>query len=173
MKSMLKAGLAALGLSLIAMPQMVSAQGYQPGRVVQAVEEADLEAVVLALGHSVQERQPMGPRSIRAVTPNGLIYFMRGTNCDQGGVRGCLGLSIQVRVETPPRATFNSFIRTSDQHPGLNLWVNREEGVVGLTRFVVVQGGVTMANLAFNVNALLNLTPSAIRTIGREDEAQQ
>lgn len=173
MRNLLKSGLAVLGLALLAAPQMAAAQGYEPGRVIQSVQESDMEAIVLALGHTVQQRQPMGPRSIRAVTPNGLVYFLSGTNCDESGVPGCLGLSMQVRVEAPPAATFNSLLRASDQHPGLNIWVNRQDRVLGLTRFVVVQGGVTMANLAFNLNALLNLTPSAVRMVSNEQAAGQ
>mgnify|MGYP005988611431 CR=1 FL=1 len=164
MRSLFK--LAAIAaLSLFALPQGAAAQGYEPGRVVQAVEYSDLQAIVLALGHTIEQQAPSGPRSIRAVTPGGLTYFMIGTACDQNRVRGCQGLIMQVRFEVAETATLDSLSRANNNFSPLNVWAMPERGMMGMTRYVVLNGGVTMANLRENMNVLLGLTGPALDVV--------
>ena len=171
MRRYIRAAVLGLGLAAMTVPQVTAAQEFRANRIVDSIEAADLTQVVQAMGHRVEAYGENGDRSLRAVTPNGLQYFLIGTACDQGGVSGCRGVIMQVRVEAPERTTLNSLLRASDRHAPLNIWVNQEARIIGFSRYVVLDGGVTMGNLAANLNVLLGLIPSALQVAGNTEQA--
>ena len=156
----------ALVLGAVALPVAVSAQSYQPERLVKSVETADLEAIVLSLGHTVDKKGLYGEdgdRSLRAVDQNGVKYLLIGTACDVGEISGCQGIMMQVRYDLPEGVTYETVAKANYEQAALNTWVDFEgEGTLGFTRYVVLDYGATMANIRENVNVLLDVYPLAM-----------
>ena len=150
---------AALGLGALAAP--ASAQRYVPGEVKKSVVTEDLAMIVGALGHQVLEQGEADNVLVLAENENQIKYVLLGTACDTNGVPGCQGLLIQAQFELPPATTYETVAQANLQFSALNVWVDFKEKSLGFTRYVVLDEGVTMANLRANVDVLMGLIGEA------------
>ncbi|AKM06866.1 YbjN domain-containing protein [Pelagerythrobacter marensis] len=155
------AAFAAGGLSLAA---PASAQTYSAGRVIEAVTTSDLKAIVTSLDHEVVAEGDYGNVSISARSDTGTNYLVIGTACNVGDVAGCQGVMLQVRFDADPDITTDALIQANLTQAAVNTWRD-PSGTIGVTRYVVLDHGVTMANLRENVLVLLSLTPSVVQTL--------
>jgi hypothetical protein len=146
---------AALALA-VALP--AAAADYQPAKVVPAAGFADLRAVVGALGHEI-EAEDAKNRTLRAADSNGTRYLLTGTACDVDGVPGCRGVVMQVLFEGKGAVTLDRLAAANLKQVAVSTRFDPDSNVVSVTRYVVLDGGVTMANLAENVAVLLALVP--------------
>jgi hypothetical protein len=150
---------AALAFGGAAAPAM--AQAYSPDTVKKSVTTADLAAVVGALGHQVLEEGKDDGVLVLAENPDQLKYVLLGTACDMDGVPGCQGVLMQAQFELPPGTTYETVAQANLNYAALNVWVDFEQKSLGFTRYVVLDNGVTMANLKSNVEVLLSLVGDA------------
>lgn len=157
---------AAVALACVGTP--VQAQGYSAKRLVTAVNLRDLEAIVQSLGHTVSAEGTFGKTSLSATDPEGTTYVLIGTACDVDGASGCQGVMMQVRFDPEESVTDASLARANLSQAAVNTWRDPADGTIGVTRYVVLDHGITMANLRENVNVLLSLTPSVVDTLLEE-----
>ena len=138
------------------------AQGYSAERLVKSVDLDDLKAIVESLGHRVSEQGKFGDVSLSATDAQETNYILIGTACDANGVPGCQGVMMQVRFDPDESVDAESLARANLSQAAVNTWRDPANGTIGVTRYVVLDHGITMANLRENVNVLLSLTPSVV-----------
>lgn len=162
---------AALAFGSAAAPAM--AQGYVPDTVKKSVTTADLAAVVGALGHQVLEEGKDDGVLVLAENQDQLKYVLMGTACDMDGVPGCQGVLMQAQFELPAGTTYETVAQANLNYAALNVWVDFEQKSLGFTRYVVLDNGVTMANLKSNVEVLLSLVGDAYPVAAGEPVAEE
>lgn len=145
--------LATLSAGAFAAP--LAAQEFPAARVVTTVNRDDLVAVVKALGHSVREASETGDPFISAQTPDGAVYLLFGTACGINDVPGCQGIVVQVRYNLPPGTTPATLVRANLEQSAVTAVADFEAKTLAFMRYVVLDEGVTMANIRANVDVLL------------------
>ena len=150
---------AALAIAGAAAP--AAAQEYQADRVVMAVSQADLAAIVTSLGHKIRETGKPGETYLAAESEDGVIYLMFGTACEVSGVPGCQGVMIQARYDLPEATTLETLAKTNDAQAAISITADFAAKSLVFTRYHVLDHGVTMANIRENVNVLLAVTADA------------
>lgn len=171
----------AAGALALAAAAPASAQTYVAGEVKASVGAADLAAVVGSLGHQVIEEDDGeggggnegSEVMILAESPDQIRYVLLGTACDVAGVPGCQGVLMQAQFDLPPGTTYETVADANLNFAALNIWVDFEQKSLGFTRYVVLDQGVTMANLRANVEVLLSLIGDAYPVAAGEADAGQ
>ncbi|MCZ8136924.1 MAG: YbjN domain-containing protein [Porphyrobacter sp.] len=167
------AGLIVAGaLALAGLAAPAQAQDFVPDRVVKSVGTGDLAAVVGALGHQVLEQGEDKEIVVLAENPDQLKYVLLGTACEMNGVSGCQGVLMQAQFDLPPATTYETVAKANLDYAALNVWVDFEQKSLGFTRYVVLDEGVTMANLRANVEVLLSLIGEAYPVAAGEAPAE-
>jgi len=138
-----------------------AAQDFIGERLVKAVTKDDPLAVVGALGHQVKEQGTPDDIFVAAEAEDGTTYLLFGTACNVNEVPGCQGIMMQIRYDLPPATTAQTLAAANLEQAALNAWADFENKTLGFTRYVVLDYGVTMANIRENVNVLLALTKEA------------
>ena len=148
-------------LALAATSAPLAAQDFVAERVVKSVGTADLAAIAGALGHQVLEQGEGDDVVVLAEDSNQIRYVLLGTACDVGGVAGCQGVLMQAQFDLPAGTTYETVARANLDFAALNVWVDFAQKSLGFTRYVVLDQGVTMANLRANIDVLLSLIGEA------------
>ena len=151
------------GFALIA--GSASAQDYAPQRVVASVDNDDLRAIVQSLDHELIDFEDEGEVSVGGRAEDGTKYLLIGTACDVAGVEGCQGVMMQVRFDPVESVTDADLARANLGQAAILTWRDTSDGTLGMTRYVVLDNGITMANLRENVLVLLSITPLIIDTL--------
>jgi len=138
-------------------------------RVVRSVDLEDLKAIAVAEGHEIVEIGGEGDVSLRAVTPDGLIFHMIGTACDTEYAKGCLGLMMQVRYDDDETVTTEAVNNANLAYAAVSTWWDGDSKTVGVTRYVILDGGQRMENLKINLENALALGPLAVEVIWPSD----
>ena len=128
-------------------------------RVVRSVTLEDLKAIAVSEGHEITEVGGQGDVSLRALTPEGLIFHMIGTACDTEYADGCLGLMVQVRYDSDEDVTTEAINNANISYAAVSTWWDKEEKTVGVTRYIILDGGQCMENLKVNLQNALSLGP--------------
>ena len=155
-----------MALCMISAPALAQA-AYSSDRIVKSIETSDLVAIVNSLGDSVDEVQEEN-RLVLARTPDGLRYVVFGTACDLQEVSGCQGMMMQVRYDAPDEATIVGVNRANINEGAIMTWLAEDRSTLAFTRYVVLDHGVTMANLRENIVVLLAIAPSAMAYVKGE-----
>ena len=154
---------ALMGLGLSAAPAL--AQDYAPQRVIKAVDLDDLKAIVESLDHTVVEEQSIGEISLTASDGDGTKYLLIGNACNLDGIAGCQGVAMQLRFDGDPSVSDTDLARANLSQAAVSTWRDTATGTIGITRYVVLDHGVTMANVRENVLVLLGLAPSVVNAM--------
>lgn len=158
---MTKRWIIAAGLALAGAAAPAAAQDYDAKRVVMAVSQADLAAIVTSLGHTIRETGKPGETYIAAESEDGIVYLVFGTACEVSGVPGCQGVMIQARYDLPTSTTLETLAKTNDAQAAISITADFAAKSLIFTRYHVLDHGVTMANIRENVNVLLAVTADA------------
>jgi len=128
-------------------------------RVVRSVTLEDLKAIAVSEGHEITEVGGQGDVSLRALTPDGLIFHLIGTACDTEYADGCLGLMVQVRYDSDEDVTTEAINNANITYAAVSTWWDKEGKTVGVTRYIILDGGQRMENLKVNLQNALSLGP--------------
>jgi hypothetical protein len=169
MKCLLAAAALAVGLTAAATAPL-SAQQFNEAAVKKSVTQADLLAVVGSLGHQVIEEGEAGEAFLVAQSEDEINYILIGTACDVNDVPGCQGIMMQVRYDLPPGTSLETLAKANMDQAALNTWADFGDNTLGFTRYVVLDYGVTMANIRENVNVLLALVFEAYPVASGEED---
>lgn len=148
-------------LMLIGAAAPLAAQDYVAKQVMKAVDQDDLVAVVGSLGHQVKEQGTPDDIFVAAETEDGTTYLLFGTACNVNEVAGCQGVMMQIRYDLPETTTVQTLAAANLEQAALNTWADFEDKTLGFTRYVVLDHGVSMANIRENVNVLLVIAEEA------------
>ncbi|WP_285710689.1 hypothetical protein [Erythrobacter oryzae] len=162
---------AALAMAGAAAP--VAAQSYDAKRVVMSVKQADLEAIVKSLGHTIKETGKPGETYLAAESEDGIIYLLFGTACDVKGVPGCQGVMMQARYDLPATTTYQTLAKANDDLAAIGTTADFTEKSLIFTRYHVLDKGVTMGNISANVDVLLGLVGDAYAMAAGEEPAAE
>lgn len=133
-----------------------SAQTYDPDRLKDSVTRADLLAIVAALDHKVRDGID-GPFVVAADAPGGEAYTLLGRAC---GSASCKGLSITIAYRQPITVTPEMINKMNIFRPAFTTASNT--GVLSFSRYLILDEGVTMANITANIKVLLGAAPTLL-----------
>ena len=134
-----------------------------PTSIIKSVTEADLRALVLAEGHTVDAIHPFEAPSVRGKTKDGLLFVLIGTACDKEGIPGCRGVMMQVRYDSDSRVTTAGINNSNRNEAALSAWWDKDDKTVGLTRYVVLDDGITWMNLRQNLRVLISVQANSYK----------
>lgn len=165
---------AILGLPALAQSGSPDITLAEKGRMVRSVVLADLEALVTSLGHEVTSVGTNGEHSVRAVNESGLIFNVDGTVCENEIRPGCLGINMNVRYDGDDYITYQ---KINDANLMWAAATTTVSGTVGTTdstliisRYVILDGGMTMENVADNLTNLLAIAESVADFVWEVEE---
>jgi hypothetical protein len=137
-------------------------------KLVNSVTLADLQTILTEDGYTINSTGDDGDVSIRATDTNGsgLIFNLLGTACEVEGYDGCVGINMQVRYDADGEETLERINNANLMWAATSAWYS-EGGVdgatptVGITRYVILDGGMTIRNIKDNLINLLAIAPQA------------
>lgn len=153
------------------------AQGDTPpddAALVTSFSVEDMQALVVSGGHALSEAGAFGPHSVRATTPNGLIFDIIGTACDTEYSEDCLGLKMQVGYFADGDVTLERINGANLMWQPTSTWYDPtedEEGpTLGITRYVILDRGMTFGNVRENLVNLLAIAPQVADYVWQEGD---
>ncbi|MFN3315008.1 MAG: YbjN domain-containing protein [Hyphomonas sp.] len=135
-------------------------------RVLTSVKITEIRSMLVEEGYTVVSTGDDGADSIRARTEDGIIFNILGTACATAFADGCLGLNMQVRYDADGRETLERINNANLMWAATAIWYS-EEGfngggpTVGMSRYVILDSGVTAGNIKDNLINLLAIAPQA------------
>jgi hypothetical protein len=138
--------------AMLALTGTASAQA-----TVQSVTLQDLERFATDAGHEVVAFGETTENSLRAETPNGVTYYMEGTACDDGA---CRGIIMSSRFQATDAVTLDKVNRANLERAAVSVW--RLEESVGVSRYVILDGGMSEANIKINLDNFLAIVPGVV-----------
>ncbi len=174
-------------LTSLAILAAVSAPAFaDDSRVMKSVSLQDLQTILTEEGHTVNSTGDDGAVSIRATDPvTGLIFNVLGTACETEFAEGCLGINMQVRYDADGQETLERINDANLMWAATSAWYSAggtdgNSPTVGITRYVILDGGMTIRNIKDNLINLLAIAPQAADYIwqageyapGAEDEEE-
>lgn len=154
-----------VGLALlVSTPVMAQTYSANPklaadARLVEGVTIEDLKAIVVSAGYKIDALNPVGDVSIRGKSPEGLVFLLIGTACQQ---KVCQGIMMQIRYDTDERVTMEKINKANLAEAAVSAWFDREDKTMGISRYVVLDHGVTMANIKANLEVLIAIAPAVV-----------
>lgn len=141
-----------------AVAAMLALAGTASGQAtVQSVTLQDLERFATDAGHEVVAFGETTENSLRAETPNGVTYYMEGTACDDGA---CRGIIMSSRFQATDAVTLDKVNRANLERAAVSVW--RLEDSVGVSRYVILDGGMSEANIKINLDNFLAIVPGVV-----------
>lgn len=135
-------------------------------RLLTSAKLADIEALVNEDGYTIISTGDDGAVSLRAEDDNGLIFNIIGTACETALADGCLGLHMQVRYTADGKETLERINGANLMWAATAIWYSPtgydgETPTVGISRYVILDNGVTAGNIKDNLVNLLAIAPQA------------
>ncbi len=136
-------------------------------RLVKTVSLQDLQTILIEEGHTITSTGDDGAISVRATDTagSGLIFNVLGTACDlEGYDPGCLGINMQVRYDADGQETLERINEANLMWAATSTWYSAtgtdgNSPTVGITRYVILDGGMTIRNIKDNLVNLLAIAP--------------
>ncbi len=137
-------------------------------KVVKSVSLQDLQTILVEEGYTINSTGDDGEVSVRATdtADTGLIFNLLGTACDTEFSDDCLGINMQVRYDADGQETLERINDANLMWAATSAWysaggVDGETPTVGITRYVILDGGMTIRNIKDNLLNLLAIAPQA------------
>ncbi|MBA3067076.1 MAG: YbjN domain-containing protein [Hyphomonas sp.] len=137
-------------------------------QLVTSVTLADLQRILAEDGYTINSTGDDGAVSVRATDEagTGLIFNVIGTACEVEGTDGCLGINMQVRYDADGQETLELINDANLMWAATSAWyddfgVDGNTPTVGITRYVILDGGMTVRNIKDNLLNLLAIAPQA------------
>tara|TARA_R110000744_G_scaffold154245_1_gene268938 strand:+ start:1640 stop:2341 length:702 start_codon:yes stop_codon:yes gene_type:complete len=144
-----------LSLVAIGLATAVSAQGasgIDDSKLVSSVTLGDMQAIVASLDHTVRTSDADGVVLI-AQDEDGQTYVMAGTACSEAGA--CQGINMFMSYDMTDTINLESLNTASLSYAAVSVWQSGQS--VGVSRYVILDGGMTIANIKVNIETLTAL----------------
>jgi len=155
-----------LGLLAAFLAVPVAAQStYQAQNLVKSVSAAQIADIVKSLGHSASLTS--GKKYwFSAKSSLGMAYLVRGNVCDKGAIAGCRGLLLITRFPLGAGKGMADVNKVNADMATIAAWASTDGKSVFFRRYLVLDHGVTMANLRANISEFEAGVLSAMRNLG-------
>ncbi|MEQ8412329.1 MAG: YbjN domain-containing protein [Erythrobacter sp.] len=130
--------------------------------MIDAVTIDDLKAIIGDIGHEIVSTETESAPMIVARTPDGVIYTLQGRACDDAK-SSCKGITIQALYRGADKVTDEDIGRANQSFAVVKAAVNRERDNYSFTRYLILDHGVTMANIRMNVTVFLLVQPKSLK----------
>lgn len=139
-------------------------------RVITAVNLPDLQSILTEESYTVMSTGDDGAVSVRAKTEDGLIFNVIGTACETDWADGCLGLNMQVRYDADTQDRLARINNANLMWSAVAIWYTEagfdsKTPTIGISRYVILDNGVTAGNIKENLFNLLAIAPQAANYI--------
>lgn len=135
-------------------------------RLVRSVTLEDLQAFAIVQGDEIVSTGENGAVSLDATTPEGLTYKLIGTVCTEDAVPACKGIHMAVTYSASDRITDAVVNAASKRTFVTSVW--QEEGQLGISRYLILDGGQTMENIKINHDNFLSAVDIVVDEIWPE-----
>lgn len=163
--------------SLVFMAAFTAPAFADDDTIVKSIKLQDLQKILVEEGYTINSTGDDGAVSIRATDTagSGLIFNLLGTACEVEGVDGCVGINMQVRYDADGQETLELINDANLMWAATSAWysaggVDGESPTVGITRYVILDGGMTIRNIKDNLLNLLAIAPQAAEYIWQVGE---
>lgn len=136
--------------------------------VVYSVTLQDLRALLTEEGYDITSTGDDGAVSVRAADTDGtgLVFNLVGTACEVEGYDGCLGIHMQVRYDAYGDESLQRINDANLMWPATSAWFSKGGNdnmtpTVGITRYVILDRGITNGNIKENLRNLLAISVQA------------
>ena len=150
MKSILIA-MAAVATGVFAAPAGAQAQD-QANTNVNVVTLDGLISFGQARGYTTRQAGDGSVPAVEMRTPEGLIFYAIGNACEADT---CTGLKLLGRHEPEGRVTVAQINGFNRDIPPVKVWYN--DNVMAMERYLILNGGVSRANLAYEVDTFITI----------------
>ena len=140
---------------------LVAASGTasaQDEALIRSVTIDDLEQFSIDQGHTILGFGEAGEISLRAETPDGLIYYLSGTACNEGS---CAGINMSARFDANENVTLEIINDANLRRAAVSVWL-LNGSTLGVSRYVILDGGQTMENIEVNFDNFIAIVPTVI-----------
>jgi len=135
-------------------------------RIVKTVNVEDLKAIVVASGYKVTGVGGNGKVSVQAKTEDGLIFLLIGAACGTDGKSpDCQGINMQVRYDADDNVTLEAINTSNLSFAATSTWYDEGGNTVGISRYVILDHGVSMGSIRINLETLLSISSQVTEII--------
>lgn len=140
----------ALGLATAVSAQ--GASGIDDSKLVNSVTLADMQAIVSSLDHAVLDTDADDVLII-VRDEDGQTYVLDGTACNEASA--CQGINMFMSYDMTDGISLDSLNDASLSYAAVSVWQSGQS--VGVSRYVILDGGMTIANIKVNIETLTAL----------------
>ena len=137
----------------------------EDSRLVRSVKLVDIQAVVTASGHTITSSDADSVL-VSAQVPEGIRYVLRGTACDGG--QTCQGINMVISYDMPNGIDDGRLNQADVTFAAASVW--RSNNNIGVSRYVILDGGMTMENIKINLQTLISIAPQVFEKVRDADE---
>lgn len=135
-------------------------------KLVKGITLQDLQTILIEEGYTINSSGDDGVVSVRATDTagTGLIFNLLGTACETELSDDCLGINMQVRYDADGKETLERINGANLMWAATSTWYSEggtdgASPTVGITRYVILDGGMTIRNIKDNLLNLLAIAP--------------
>lgn len=121
------------------------------------VTEDSLTEFVEGQGHEILGYGEAGAISVRAQTDDGAVYYLTGTACNEGK---CAGVNMSARFEANDLVTTDRINQANLNYAAVSVW--RLDNTFGISRYVILDGGMSEENLQINFDNFIAIVPMVV-----------
>lgn len=165
----LVAGLILSAFSQLAFSQSLSGSEKKLAadkRRISSVSLLDLRAIAKSEGYKIVSSGDEGDVSLRVrdVKGTGLVFNLIGKSCSKEAPKQCSGVDIQVRYDADGEETLLRINEANLMWAATTAWysdgtVRKSSPTVGITRYTLLEGGMTVRNFKDEMINLLAIAP--------------
>ena len=160
----LAACILSLPLFLTPCATAVAATAAPQPALVRAMTVDQLRTIPAALGHAIVDKPEGSADEITARSGDGQEYSLRGALCDSA--KGCKVVVIQAWIDHSPIAP-ERLNEANLNVAAVSTVYDTDQGMLRIARLVILEGGVSRANLGANVDAVLSAVPAVLQIVDR------
>ena len=154
-----------LSTVLLSAPGIAAENTWNNTEVINAVTNDILDAAILRRGDKIVTHM-INAVGVQGERKDGTVYELIGTSCDVGGVKGCQGLQAMICYDNGSSGpTVEMISRANERYAAIQTASDRSRGKTCFTRYVVLDNGITKANLLANINVLHFVAPLAVKIV--------
>ena len=146
--------LSTLALAAAAISLPAFSQGSD---IITSVTEDSLTAFGEAQGHEVLGYGEAGDVSVRAESDDGIVYYLTGTACTDSV---CTGINMNARFDANDLVTFEKINDANIRRAAVSVW--KLDNTLGISRYVILDGGMTEENIQINFDNFIAIVPTVI-----------
>lgn len=153
----------ALCATLLSAPAAAQTSDWNDDELVTSLGVSDLAAMARVMGHEVVPNAAESPLLVSAKTPEGVVYGMVLAACADGAE--CAGLRMQVLFDLTDDITDARVNEVNTSFAAVTMVSDRSLSRLSLSRYVILDYGVTRKNVRANLAVLLQILSPALKKL--------